>query len=74
MPMDIQSFTMSFDNVTNDSAYLGMLWENVYVGVKMNFNTDEAVSASIDKVMSGPGAGDYYSSAVYYLESGKDIK
>ena len=73
MPMDIQSFTMTFDNVSSDSAYLGMLWENVYVGVEMNFNTDEAVSASIDKVMAGPGAGDYYSSAVYYLESGKDI-
>ncbi len=73
MPMDIESFTMTFDNVSNDSAHLGMLWENVYVGVKLNFNTDEAVSASIDKVMGGPGANDYYKAAVYYLESGKDI-
>ena len=73
MPMSINSFTMTFDDVTNDSAVLGMLWENVYVGVPMKFNTDEAVSASIDKAMAGPGAGDYYSAAVYYLESGKDI-
>jgi len=73
MPMDIQSFTMTFDNVTSDSAHLGMLWENVYVGVPLKFNTDTAVSASIDKVMGGPGANDYYKSAVYYLESGKDL-
>ncbi|MBV1922630.1 MAG: DUF2911 domain-containing protein [Flavobacteriaceae bacterium] len=73
MPMDIQSFTMTFDDVTRDSAHLGMLWENVYVGVPLKFNTDTAVSASIDKVMGGPGANDYYQSAVYYLESGKDL-
>ncbi|MFT4697458.1 MAG: tetratricopeptide (TPR) repeat protein [Flavobacteriaceae bacterium] len=73
MPMTINSFTMTFDDLTNDSVILGMLWENVYVGVPMKFNTDKAVSASIDKAMEGPGAGDYYSAAVYYLESGKDI-
>ncbi|SDE71423.1 DUF2911 domain-containing protein [Ulvibacter litoralis] len=73
MPMDIQSFTMSFDDLTNDSAVLGILWEKTYVGVPIKFGTDEAVSASIDNVMNGPGARDYYAAAVYYLESGKDI-
>ena len=73
MPMAIQSFTMTFDDITNDSANLGMLWENVYVGIPIKFNTDKAVTAGIEKVMGGPGAGDYYSAAVYYLEAGKDI-
>jgi len=73
MPMVIQSFTMTFDDLQNDSANLGMLWENSYVGVPIKFHTDKTVSASIDKVMEGPGAGDYYSASVYYLESGKDI-
>jgi len=73
MPMDIESFTMTFDNLTSDSVDLGIIWENVYVGVPIKFGTDKMVSASIDQVMNGPGANDYYSAAVYYLESGKDI-
>ncbi|MGB6269943.1 MAG: DUF2911 domain-containing protein [Olleya sp.] len=73
LPMDIETFTMSFDDMTNDSAMLGIMWEKAYVGVKIEVPTDKKVSASIDKVMAGPGAGDYYSAAVYYLNAGKDI-
>ncbi len=73
MPMDIESFTMTFDDVAHDSANLGMLWENTYVGVPIKVMTDKEVSASIDRVMNGPSANDYYASAVYYLEADKDI-
>lgn len=73
MPMKIESFTITIDDLTNNSAVLGMLWENVYVGVKFNTPTDKGVEASIAKVMQGPSAGDYFSSAVYYLQEGKDI-
>ncbi len=73
MPMAVQSFTMTFDDLTKDSANLGMIWENVYVAVPIKFHTDKAVFASIDRVMNGPSNRDYYSAAVYYLESDKDI-
>jgi len=73
MPMTIQSYTMTFDDLTNDSAVLGMLWENTYVGVTFKTPTEKAVLASIDATMSGPGANDFYASAVYYLENDKDI-
>ena len=73
MPMKIETFTMSVDNLTNDSAVLGVLWENAYVGVKFNTPTDKAVEKSIAQVMGGPSANDYFSSAVYYLQEGKDI-
>lgn len=73
LPMDIQSFTMSFDDLTNDVANLGIMWEKVYVAVPIKFHTDKAVSSSIDKVMNGPSDRDYYLAAVYYLESDKDI-
>ncbi len=73
MPMEVQTFTMSFDNISNNTAHLGMIWENTYVGVPITFFTDKQVSASIDKVMAGPASGDYFSAAVFYLESGKDI-
>ncbi len=74
IPMNIESFTISFDDLTNSSAVLGIMWEKVYVGVKFEVPTDNAVVASIKKAMNGPGANDYYSAAVYYLQEGKDIK
>ena len=73
LPMKIETFTMSFDDLSNSSASLGLMWEDVYVGVKFEVPTDEAVVASIKSVMNGPSAGDYFSSAVYYLQEGKDI-
>ncbi len=73
MPMSVESFTMSFDDVKSDSANLGMMWENVYVAVPISFMTDKMVTASIEKVMSGPSANDYFNAAVYYLSADKDI-
>lgn len=73
IPMDIETFTISFDDVTSDTANLGMMWEKSYVALPIKFMTDKMVSASIDKVMAGPSANDYYQSAVYYLEAGQDI-
>ena len=74
MPMDIESFTISIDNLEADSAVLGMLWENVYVGVKFGVPTDMITTKSIDAVMSGPSANDYFLAATYYHTSGKDLK
>lgn len=74
MPMKIETFTISFDDLTNSSAVLGLMWENVYVGVPFEVPTDKAVTASIEKIMAGPGAEDYYAAARYYLEADKDIR
>lgn len=73
LPMTIESFTMMFNDVKSDSAILSIMWDKTMVNVPIKFGTDKAVSASIDQVMSGPSSGDYYSAAVFYLESGKDI-
>ncbi len=73
MPMNVETFTMTFDDLTNDSVVLGILWEKTYVGVPIKVGTDKTVSESIQKVMNGPNANDYYAAAVYYLEAGKDI-
>ena len=34
MPMKIETFTISFDDLTMTSGVLGILWENTYVGAK----------------------------------------
>ena len=73
MPMSVETFTMTFDDLKSDSAKIGIIWEGVYVAVPFNVNTDAQVSANIDNVMNGPSGNDYYAAAVYYLENGKDI-
>ncbi len=73
MPMKIETFTITFDDLTNNSAVLGMMWSDVYAGVKFEVPTDKMVTEAIDKTMNGPSADDYYASAVYYLQEGKDI-
>jgi len=74
VPMKTETFTITFDHLTNDSAVLGMLWENTHVGVTFKTPTDEIVTKGINEIMSGPSASDYYQSAVYYFQTGKDLK
>jgi len=74
MDMVVETFTMTFDDLKNDSANLGILWEKTYIGIPISFNTDKMVTANIERAMGGPTAADYYAAAVYYFESGKDIK
>ncbi len=73
MDMPVETFTITFDDLKMDSAKLGIIWENVYVGIPFGVDTDSKVTASIENVMNGPSANDYYSAAVYYMEAGKDI-
>lgn len=71
--MSVETFTITFDDLKADEATIGFLWSNVYVPVKFGVNTDAVVSENIDRVLNGPGAGDYYAAAVYYMNAGKDI-
>ena len=74
MPAVVENFMVIFDNLKNDSAELGFLWENTYVGVPVEVPTDKAVAANIDRVMNGPAPQDFFAAAVYYKDAGKDIK
>ena len=74
IPMDIQSFTITFDDLTDDSGVIGIMWERTYVGIKFNVPTDAIAVKSIENIMSGPSANDYHGAASYYRNSGKDLK
>ncbi|MEE9364473.1 MAG: DUF2911 domain-containing protein [Cellulophaga sp.] len=73
MPVNIETFTISLDDLTDSSAVIGILWEKTYVGIKFTVPTDATVMSSIDKVMNGADSGDYFTAAIYYLNAGKDI-
>lgn len=74
MPFKVETFTITFDDITNDSAVLGIIWENSMVSLPFTVPTDVLVSQQISSKMAGPSADDFYASAVYYLEANKDIK
>jgi hypothetical protein len=74
-PINVETLTISINDVTSTSAVLGILWEKTYVAVTFEVPTDEMVSATIDAVMAAtPKAGDYYNAAIYYSQQDKDIK
>ena len=73
MPSTVETFTMAINDIKIDGATLALIWDKTYVSIDFKVMTDKMVSASIDKVMGGPSAGDYYSAAVYFLEADKDI-
>lgn len=69
----VETFTMSINNLTNDSATLDIAWEKTMVSLKFEVPTQKTAMASIDKALAGPTAGDYYSSSQYLFNSGADV-
>lgn len=73
LPYSVETLTLDVNNIKTSSATIDLVWDKTYVAIPFEVPTDKIVSDGIAKVMSGPAASDYYASAVYYLESGKDI-
>lgn len=73
IPFNVETMTIDINNITASGGTIDIIWEKSYVAIPFTVPTDKTVSAAIDKVMAGPSAGDYYASAVYYLNAGKDV-
>ena len=73
MPMSMETFTILIDELQNDSAALNFIWENTVATLPINVPTDERAMASIQRVMNGPSANDYFAAATYYHDEKKDL-
>jgi hypothetical protein len=73
IPFNVETFAIDINSIKNDGANLELIWEKSYVAIPFTVPTDKKVTASIEKTMNGPSAEDYFASAVYHLEEGKDI-
>jgi hypothetical protein len=69
----VESFTIGINNLDNNYGNLEMSWEKTLVSIKFEVPTAKTAIASIDKVMAGPGANDYFSAAQYYYQSNGDM-
>jgi len=73
--MDMETFTILIDDLADGkSGKLNFLWDDTIVTLKIDVPSDAIAQASIDKVMGGPTANDYFSAASYYRNAGKDLK
>jgi hypothetical protein len=70
---NVESLTIGVNNLDNNYGNLEMAWEKTLVSVKFEVPTAKTAIASIDKVMAGPGANDYFSAAQYYYQSNGDM-
>lgn len=70
---NVETFTISINNITNDSATLDISWEKTMASIKFEVPTQKAAMASIEKVLAGPTAGDYFSAAQYFYQSNGDM-
>jgi hypothetical protein len=68
----VETFRIDINNINNSSAHIVIEWANTKVAVPFTVDTDKKVMSSIESVMSGPSARDYYLAAAYYNSEGKD--
>jgi len=69
----VETFTIGVSETKMDSANLEFSWEKTLVALKFEVPTQKTANASIDKVLSGPAAGDYFSAAQFYFNSNGDL-
>ena len=69
----VETFTIDINDIRNASATLNLMWENTKVSIPMEVPADKMVMASIERVMAGPSANDYYAAASYLLSEEKNL-
>jgi len=74
MPSPVETFMITTDGHTVNSANLTFLWDKTYVELPLSTQVDEVVMQNIESVMAGPSPNDYYQAATYYHKEGKDLK
>lgn len=67
-----ETFTISINNITNDSAHLEISWERTVVAIRFEVPTKKLAMASIERVLAGPGASDFYASAQYFYSANEN--
>lgn len=74
LPYTMETFTILLNDLRNDAAVLNIVWGNTIASLPIKFPTDSKTLASIEKVMSGPSANDYFAAGSYYHDSKIDTK
>jgi tetratricopeptide (TPR) repeat protein len=75
LDQNIESYTIAIDQLNNNGADIQIKWEKTQVTIPLGVPTDQKTMASIESTLKkDPKWRDYYNAAVYYKQSGKDLK
>lgn len=74
MPEDVQTFTITLDDLHNNGATMGIMWEKTYVGVPFEVPTKAKADKSIETLFAGPSGNDYFAAAYYYYSEKRDLQ
>jgi len=69
---NVETFTIDFTNVTNNSCDLQLSWGNSAVNLPITTDIDSKIMASIDAAMKADKPP-YGQAAQYYMDNGKDL-
>ena len=65
----VETFTISFNDLTNNDVNMSISWENTSVDIKIEVPTRSMVESDINKILSdNPKSSDYYAAAVFYRQ------
>ncbi len=70
---EVESMTINFNDFTDVSGNLNIMWDKTGVSLPILVGTDAAVMESIERVMAGPSNNDFYNAASYFHSTGKDL-
>jgi tetratricopeptide (TPR) repeat protein len=76
LPEKVETFTINFSEIKNESANIDLEWENTRVRIPLEVAIDDKVMAQIEKTMASKeaSAGDYFQAASYYMTTDRDPK
>ncbi len=71
----IETFTIEFNHLRDESAVLNLVWEKTVVPIKIEVDVTSKLLPQIQEVMSAPGGQKpYFQAAMFYYDHGQDLK
>lgn len=71
-PFSVETFLITFDNVTSNSCSFNMIWDKTAVSFPIKTDVDTKIMGQINDAFSKDNHP-YFAAAQYYLDNGKDL-
>ena len=73
LPFSVETFEISFDNISNNGSTINIIWDNKLAIYYLDALTKEKMISNIESVLlKNPKPSDFQKAAVYYYEEGLD--
>jgi hypothetical protein len=71
----IETFTIEFNHIRDESAVLNLVWDDVVVPIKLEMDVATKLVPQIEAAMAGEGNNKpYYQAAMFYYDQGLDLQ